>query len=344
MKGRIAILATLTLISMPLTVAAGAQATNPPYLREFPSVGRVLREIKGTDAIDTAARQSVVFNSLRMIILQLVGASKRLGERSDTTRTPDEDRLMTVYLEAWHHLMDMPSSTAEKERYDKLVTSYIDSRGFSTDEILRRHFSPEFRASYYRVTRKQQQPPGGSAGSASKAARGVATTPEEALDYMAGLASAQAAVALGKAFLEGKKDSAAKRQFAEAIETFKGLIDKYPGYTQPYVQLAEIYQTQGEYGLAIEYWKRDLSIKPDDWYAFDNLAVCYERLGDYPSALAAAEQAAKLKPEDAVLQHDVGSLYVKVGRKQEALRVYRKLLTLDKQRAQRLYAEINKMK
>jgi hypothetical protein len=160
MKSRIVLLTLAALAALLQTPNTRAQATNPPHLREFPSVERVLREIKGTDPVDTAARQSVIFNSLRMIILQLVGASKRLGERPDTTRTPNEDRLMKTYLEAWHRLMDVPSSPTERERYDKLVASYIGAPEFSTDEILRRLFSPEFRASYNRVMRKQppQQP------------------------------------------------------------------------------------------------------------------------------------------------------------------------------------------
>src|ERR1044071_3467816 len=155
MKSQIVVLILAALAALLQTPHARAQATNPRYLREFPPVGRVLREIKGTDPVDTAARQSVTFNALRMIILQLVGASKRLGERADTTRTPDEDRLMKAYQDAWRRLMEVPTSPTERERYGKLVTSYLGAPEFSTDEILRRLFSPEFRASYYTVMRKQ---------------------------------------------------------------------------------------------------------------------------------------------------------------------------------------------
>ena len=180
--------AALTLAAAVLLQAinARAQVTNPPYLREFPSVERVLRQIKGVDPVDTAARQSVTFNTLRLMILLLVGGSKRLGARPDTTRTPDEDRLMKTYLEAWNRVRDVHTSPTARDRLNKLETAYIRAPEFSTDEILRQLFSPKFRASYYRImgTQPLLQPP------ASKSAGRTATTPEEAQDYMARLASA----------------------------------------------------------------------------------------------------------------------------------------------------------
>ena len=50
-----------------------AQATNPPYLRQFPSVERVKAEIKGTDAMETAARQMGAFWRVQQIIKDLSG-------------------------------------------------------------------------------------------------------------------------------------------------------------------------------------------------------------------------------------------------------------------------------
>lgn len=360
MKSRVAVLATLALISLPLTVAAGAQATNPPYLREMPSMERVTAEIKGADAMDTAARRMGAFWQLMQIIQELAG--QRLYRNQ---LTPDEGRLLGQYRlgystaeQPYAHIPRSPSHP-DKEKWFKAHTFYENDPGFR-DELLDKFFTEEFRAAYYRATGKPRQgnrpagnaptaaaakPPstGGPTGRpASKSAGGRATTYEEGMDYDARLKSAQAGVALGKAFLKAKKDAAAKGAFAQAIETYKELIAKYPGYTQPYIQLAELYQNQGEYGLAITYWKQELSIKPDDWYAFHYLGLCYEALGDYPSALAAAEQAARFKPGDAVLEHHLGRLYVKTGRKQEALQVYRRLLTLDKQGAQELYEAINK--
>jgi tetratricopeptide (TPR) repeat protein len=147
------ILAT-TLLLLRATAAPG-QTTDPPYLSQFPPVERVMREVRGADPVDTAARQGVTFNTLRLIIIRLVGT------RSDKTQTPDERRLMKTYGDAWGHLYDVMPTPADKERYSKLQTSYLEDPAFSTDEILKRLFPPEFRASYYRV--RGMQPPAPSA-------------------------------------------------------------------------------------------------------------------------------------------------------------------------------------
>lgn len=61
MKSRFALLAIIA-IAVLFQVRdwnfVNAQATNPPYLREMPTVDRVTREIQGKDAADTAARQA----------------------------------------------------------------------------------------------------------------------------------------------------------------------------------------------------------------------------------------------------------------------------------------------
>jgi tetratricopeptide (TPR) repeat protein len=56
------------------------------------------------------------------------------------------------------------------------------------------------------------------------------------------------------------------------------------------------------------------------------------------------QKAIKLKPNSADAHYRLGYAYVEMGRKQEALQIYRRLLTLDKQKAQELYAEVNKSK
>jgi hypothetical protein len=49
------------LIGAPLASGLSAQATNPPYLAEFPSVDAVMNGMKTADPDETASRQMAAF-------------------------------------------------------------------------------------------------------------------------------------------------------------------------------------------------------------------------------------------------------------------------------------------
>src|SRR5918911_246229 len=85
----------LPIVLVLTVVIAGVSATtaqNPGYLRDFPSAERVFAEIKGKDAMDTAARQRGAFWQLKKIIEELSGFRWTRNEL-----TPDEKRLMGEY-------------------------------------------------------------------------------------------------------------------------------------------------------------------------------------------------------------------------------------------------------
>jgi Flp pilus assembly protein TadD len=65
-----------------------------------------------------------------------------------------------------------------------------------------------------------------------------------------------------------------------------------------------------------------------------------EKAAAYQKAVTFYQQAIRLKPNNADAHSGLGSTYVELGRKQEALQVYRKLLALDKKKAQELNGEI----
>ena len=134
MKGRIALLATLTLISLPLTVAAGAQATNPPYLREMPATARVMAEMRGADAMDTAARRMGAFWQLMQVVQELAG--QRLYRNQ---LTPDEGRLLGLYRlgystaeQPYAHIPRSPSHP-DKEKWFRMHSFYETDPGLLED-------------------------------------------------------------------------------------------------------------------------------------------------------------------------------------------------------------------
>lgn len=65
---------------------------------------------------------------------------------------------------------------------------------------------------------------------------------------------------------------------------------------------------------------------------------------DYQQAVAFYRQTLRLKPTNADAQYHLGLAYLALGRKQEAQQVYSQLQRLDRQKAQELYAGINKSK
>jgi hypothetical protein len=136
------------------TIIARGQATDPPYLAQMPSAARVKAEVKGADALDTAARQAAAFWHLTWIIRDLNGPR-------DVYRqvTPDAQRLLNTYNsnQLWYSLKENAPPPQEAQRWARLRESYENDPGF-LDELLQQLFTPEFRAGYYRATGKQSPP------------------------------------------------------------------------------------------------------------------------------------------------------------------------------------------
>jgi hypothetical protein len=158
MKFKPNIFVLATTLALMLTPNIQAQTLNPPYLNEFPSVERVKAETKGTDTLDTTARQMSAFYHLLWVIKELAGTRyDRFSSDGGPKVTPDEKRLYATYGGEWTRLYNSPLSPKDKERLMNLHGSYIVG-GDLRDELLRRLFSPDFRASYYRATGEQPPP------------------------------------------------------------------------------------------------------------------------------------------------------------------------------------------
>jgi len=153
-----------------MTTVGASQAKAPVYFRQFPSVQRVTAEIKGADPIDTQAQLSQAFLLLNQMVRELADARNADG------LTKSEDDLRWEYAKAYNaHSTDAPVRGADAPRFNQLVERYYKDPQF-LDTLLRRFFPPEFRAEYYRVTKKQPpasaqgntqtQPTGGGASNA----------------------------------------------------------------------------------------------------------------------------------------------------------------------------------
>jgi hypothetical protein len=134
----------LALVVLSLTITTNAQAPNPLYLREMPSEEKVVREIQGSDPIDTIARQAGTFDQLRSIIQDLASAQNR----SSSNLLPDEKKISDYYevlaTRAWERVY-AATSNDRKRRFQ--LTSYATNPDFKA-QLLEKFFTPNFRNVY----------------------------------------------------------------------------------------------------------------------------------------------------------------------------------------------------
>ena len=115
--------------SFPVT----AQSTNPRWISEMPAPERILREIKGKDAADTAERQMGAFKHLMEIIDSMAyGLEHRFMPNK---ATPDENRIKDMY---WKAYADVWYKAKNKN------DNYIHD-GDLHDEMMEKFFSKGFR-------------------------------------------------------------------------------------------------------------------------------------------------------------------------------------------------------
>ncbi len=124
--------------------ASESQATNPPYLKEFPPVERVKAEIKGSDPVDTSARQIGALWQLQQMVKTLAGPRFQSNEF-----TPDESRLIGSYFNAWQQFQykDNSPPPPDQPRWRKLREVYEQDPGVR-EELLQKFFSKEFRSAF----------------------------------------------------------------------------------------------------------------------------------------------------------------------------------------------------
>ncbi|MEK6408720.1 MAG: hypothetical protein AABN34_17495 [Acidobacteriota bacterium] len=148
MRNRIDVLAIVALAALGLILAPAslpttrAQATNPPYPSQFPSVERVKAEIKGTDPMDTAARQMGAFWQLQQVIKELSGLRWTRNEL-----TPDEKRLLGGYSGGYQSAGQPYASYPDKPKWYKMHAFYETDEAF-LDSLFERFLSPALRTQY----------------------------------------------------------------------------------------------------------------------------------------------------------------------------------------------------
>jgi hypothetical protein len=146
------------------------QSRQPAYLNQFPSMEQIKSDVRGVDAMETAAKQAGIFWQLHQLIYNLAYAQRR----TDRQFSPDEQRMSTDYRNAYYvtlQTFEGKVGGADRPRWFELHTKYeLDT--WLLDEVFKKYFTPDLRRSVYAAL-KGQMP-------TTNAPRGSTLTPSAA--------------------------------------------------------------------------------------------------------------------------------------------------------------------
>jgi len=313
------------MLAVFLCLAAGsaaAQNLNPTYLKELPSVDRVMNDMKTSDPAETAARQMGALLQLKKMIEDAAGP--RFFSRT-TGLTPDETRLRQQYYTAYYQLSQ---SKPELKGLNALRGYDVDPK--FRDELFKRYFSPAFQAqvkngnapALARAAASNQanaqaaqammkdsaappNPPPAPAstsqpqGPAPKSSTAAPPLVSAIMGDQPGCAGAMLASVfcvqgyqyLATNNLEQNSDAVAQQNFNSAVQNDTNLADAYMG-------LGLISYNHMHYDKAVEQFKHYVALRPQDAEASLELGLTYYELRQYGPAADALRKAIALKLTD----------------------------------------------
>ena len=83
-------------------------------------------------------------------------------------------------------------------------------------------------------------------------------------------------------------------------------------------------------------------MKPEYTEAYQELGYAYLNIGTYNEAVASFREAIRIKPDYALAHFNLGITYVNMSDRTRAMEQYRILQRMDRARADKLLAAINK--
>ncbi|MDP3921451.1 MAG: tetratricopeptide repeat protein [Candidatus Omnitrophota bacterium] len=118
--------------------------------------------------------------------------------------------------------------------------------------------------------------------------------------------------------------------WGDDLRLWHDAVEKAPGKSRPYNNLARAYGDRREYKKAFEYITTSLRLNPEDSKAVYNRGIIYAATGEDAKATADFEKAIELGYDDfAELYYNSGRSYGKQGNREKEIEAYRKGLQLD---------------
>ena len=92
--------------------------------------------------------------------------------------------------------------------------------------------------------------------------------------------------------------------------------------------LADLYDRNGQYEKAIDYFAKVIALKPDMGYAYFKMGTAYSRLNQPEKAIEVLKQAAAHLPDNPVVLNNMGIAYGKLGRWDEEIGALKKAIAI----------------
>ena len=109
------------------------------------------------------------------------------------------------------------------------------------------------------------------------------------------------------------------KKFDLAIDYYKKTISLDQSHFNAYNNLGGTLLTLGRYKEAIEIFKKTINIKPDFSDAYSNLASCYHNLKQYEDSILNYNKAIKLNPKNFAAYNNLGSTYKEINQNENAI-------------------------
>ena len=116
---------------------------------------------------------------------------------------------------------------------------------------------------------------------------------------------------------------------SEAIRLIKNWAIRYPDVKTPHAKLAAYYSKRGEHKLAIDEYKKILSIDDTDYKYYSRIAYQYNKINDFYNELKWRKKAAKTYKEDSHYLRDIGYVYYQARQLDSATFYYQEALNID---------------
>jgi len=116
---------------------------------------------------------------------------------------------------------------------------------------------------------------------------------------------------------------------SEAVRLIKNWAIKYPDEKSPHSKLALYYSRRGEHKLALDEYKKVLSIDGSAYSCYYSIASSYKQLNDFHNEIKWRRKAAKIYKQKSSYWEDVGHAYKRIRRLDSAIFYYQEALNID---------------
>lgn len=119
------------------------------------------------------------------------------------------------------------------------------------------------------------------------------------------------------------------RAYADNVSLWTHTLERNPGATMAWVNLADTYKDLGRYEEAIAAYRRAIEQRPQDSDNWNDLGAVLCLAGRPGEALPVLEHARRLVPNDPVVHDTLGNALARLGRHAEAAQCFREAVRLE---------------